>query len=86
MGRTYTAMHYGTVMELRVNDGDLVKQGQLIAKTMWTDERGRSLTGGTTVSIKAPIDGRVRIYVMQGGRFRERQPLFDIFRPGDLDW
>ena len=85
MGRTYKAMHDGTVMELRVKDGDLVQQGQLIA-TMWTDERGRSLTSGTTVSIKAPIEGKVRIYVMQGGRFRERQPLFDIFRPGDLDW
>ena len=86
MGKTYTAMHDGTVMELRVQDGDYVTRGNVIAKTMWTDEHGRSLTGGTTVSIKAPIDGRVRIYVMQGGRFHERQPLFQIIARGDLDW
>jgi pyruvate/2-oxoglutarate dehydrogenase complex dihydrolipoamide acyltransferase (E2) component len=85
MGKTYKAMHDGTVMELRVRAGDFVEAGDVIAKTMWTDERGRSLTGGTTVSIKAPVRGTVSLYVMQGGRFQERQPLFHIKEPGDPD-
>lgn len=78
MGKTYRAMHSGTVTQLNVADGEHIDAGKVVARTMWTDERGRSLTGGLSVPIKAPVSGVVRVYVQQGAKFEENQPLFRI--------
>ena len=86
MGKMYTALYDGTVTALRVQPDNVVEQGDPIAEIMWTDERGRSLTGGTTVLIRAPIPGKVRIYVFQGGRFRKGQPVFQVVRDTDPDY
>ena len=86
MGKIYRALHTGTMTELSVRDGDLVEPGNVVAKTMWTDERGRSLTGGWSVSIKSPISGRVRYFVTKGDLFHKDDPLFQIVRPGEPDF
>ncbi|HKC66298.1 MAG TPA: hypothetical protein VKB86_21830 [Pyrinomonadaceae bacterium] len=78
MGKTYRALHRGTVTSLNVQDGDYIRGGTVVAKTMWTDERGRSLTGGMSTPIKAPFDCVVRLFVKVGDQFDENEPLFHV--------
>jgi biotin carboxyl carrier protein len=78
MGKTYRAMHSGTVTQLNVADGEYISAGTVVARTMWTDERGRSLTGGSSAPIKAPINGVVRVFVPLGTQFEQNQPLFSM--------
>ena len=80
MGKTYRALHCGTVTDLNVQDGDFVQEGSVIAKTMWTDERGRSLTGGMSAPINAPFDCIVRVFVKVGYQFDKDEPLFHVER------
>jgi biotin carboxyl carrier protein len=78
MGKTYHALYHGTVTQLNVRHGDRVEAGDVIAKTMRTDERGRSLTAGLDAPIHAPAKGIVYVWIEQGGEFDEGDPLFRI--------
>jgi hypothetical protein len=75
---TYRAMHRGKVTELNASNGAYVPKGYVIARTMWTDERGKSVTGGTAAPINAPFNGIVQVFIEQNSMFDENQPLFRI--------
>jgi hypothetical protein len=51
-----------------------------IARLEWTDERGKSLTGGTSVPINAPFNGLVQVFTSENKQFAQNEPLFRIDR------
>jgi hypothetical protein len=77
-GKPYRALYRGTVIKLSVPDGGHVPGRSVIATTMPVDDRGRSLTGGTSAPIHAPFDGVVRLYIEQGSQFDQGETLFHI--------
>ena len=78
---TYRAMWPGKATELNVSDGAYVGRNNVIARLMWTDERGKSVTGGTDVPIKAPFDGYVHLFPAVHRVFAQDEPLFRIDKP-----
>jgi biotin carboxyl carrier protein len=78
MGKTYSALYHGTVTRINVRHGDRVEAGEVIAKIMQTDERGRSRTAGLDAPIHAPAKGIVYVWVEECSEFDEGEPLFRI--------
>ena len=78
---TYRAMWPGKVTELNVSDGAYVGKDNVIARLMWTDEHGKSVTAGTAVAIRAPFDGYVRLFPAISRLFVENEPLFRLDKP-----
>ena len=71
---TYRAMFPGKLIELNASTGAYVLKGSLIAKVIWTDERGRP--AGDPVAITAPADGTVEIFITANSQFLKGEPLF----------
>lgn len=65
-GKLYNALYRGTVTRIDCKDGDLIKRGAEITYLMATDNKGRSLTGGSSGPVHAPFDGVIRLYIEQG--------------------
>jgi hypothetical protein len=77
-GKPYNALYRGTVTQINCKDGDLIKRGSVIAYLMPTDNKGRSLTGGSSGPVSAPFDGVIRLYIEQGSQFGQSELLFHI--------
>jgi hypothetical protein len=82
--KTYRAVYTGIVAELRVSPWAHVENGATIVKTIWTDEKGRPPSGGTSVPVQAPFAGHVEMFIRENQVFEKGQPLFRIFRDLDL--
>src|SRR5450755_1175521 len=73
---TYRAMFSGKLVELNASTGAYVSRGSVIAKVVWTDERGRP--AGDSVAITAPADGTVETFVAANSQFLKGEPLFRV--------
>jgi hypothetical protein len=75
---TYRALHPGKLTQLNASTGDYVPKGHVIARVMWFDELGKSVTEGTTSGVAAPFDGTVAFFVSLNSHFQKGEPLFRI--------
>jgi hypothetical protein len=75
---TYRALHPGKLTQLNASTGDYVPKGHVIARVMWFDDLGKSVTEGTTSGIAAPFDSTVEFFVSLNSHFQKGEPLFRI--------